>query len=228
MPFLETVPFRLFWVALPLVTAAALPTTLSAQEHSAASMPPVVATNVGVLLQHIEAAHSEDVERDSAGNVVSVTLRTGWANDRNLILISTLDSVRRLVLMTSRRGEPTQYGLDSLRKMTNLVSLYLDCGGPLPEGVFRATCNLKHLRCLGLYAAYPPVSEYDRITNLQELVELHITYCTNFGDAQLTPITKLPNLRNLELKADALSSQATNLLSSMRSLTNVVIRLRAH
>lgn len=69
-----------------------------------------------------------------------------------------------------------------------------------------------------------PASEYNSITNLQDLVELHVAYCTNFTDQQLALITNLPNLRSIELRADALSSQATNILSGMGTLTNVVIK----
>jgi hypothetical protein len=95
----------------------------------------------------------------------------------------------------------------------------------MQDGVFRGICNLRHLRTLWLIAAYPALpSEYDSITNLQDLAELHVTYCTNFTDRHLTLITNLPHLRSIELKANALSTQVTNILSGMRTLTNVVFK----
>jgi hypothetical protein len=51
-----------------------------------------------------------------------------------------------------------------------------------------------------------------------------VSYCPNFGDEQLSLVTNLTNLRSLELKADALSSEATNLLAGMRTLTNILIK----
>lgn len=213
---------RLCFVAL-LAIATSLPALLSAQSDSVAGAP-VVAENVGALLQQVGAANPEDVERDSAGNVVFVALRQGWASDHNLTLLSTMDTVRRVVLVPSRKAEPSEHGIASLAKLTNLVSLNLNCGSFLKAGVFRSTCNLKGLRCLGLYGACPPVDEYNSLTNLQGLAELHVAYCTNFTDQQLMLVTNLPNLRTIELRADGLSTQATNILAGMRTLTNVVIK----
>ena len=215
---------RLFCVAALLVTVPSLP-VLFAQNASSAAGQPAVAANLDVLLQQIEASNPEDIGRDSVGDVVSVVLRQGRATDDNLSLISTLDSLRRIALEPARRAKPTQQGIETLSRLTNLVSLQLACCGALPDGVFNATCGLKRLRCLNLCAAYPPASEYYSITNLQDLAELHVTYCTNFGDSQLTVITNLPNLRSIELRADALSGHATNILSGMRTLTNVVTKV---
>jgi hypothetical protein len=223
MSYPTTRPSRLLCVAVLLAVVASLPRTVSGEGGPAAGAP-VVPANVGALLQELRAANPEDVERDSAGNVVSVALRQGWASDHNLTLLSTVDTLHRLVLVPSRRVELTEHGLTSLARLTNLVSLYLNCSGALRADVFRAACGLKRLRCLGLYGACPPVGEYNSITNLQDLAELHVAYCTNFTDQQLALVTNLPNLRTIELKADGLSGQATNIASRMRTLTNIVIK----
>jgi len=185
----------------------------------------VVATNLEVLLRRIEMAHPEDIGRDHGGNLAFVRLRQGSANDRNLMLVSAVGPLSSLALEPTYRVQPTQAGIVALANLTNLVTLHVACSGPMEDGVFRAICNLNHLRTLRLTAAYPPrSSEYNSITNLQDLAELHVAYCTNFTDQQLALITNLPNLRSVELRADALSSQATNILSGMGTLTNVVIK----
>jgi hypothetical protein len=216
--------FRLF-VAVFLATGVGLPACLSAQQAGPAVGASIAATNLAMLLHLIEAAHAEDIERDRLGKLGFVRLRQGWANDRNVTLVSAADSLRRLTLEPTHAVQPTQIGIAALTNLSNLVTLHVACSGPMEDGVFRAICNLNHLRTLRLTAAYPlRPSEYNSITNLQDLAELHVTYCTNFGDTQLALITNLPRLRSLELRADALSRQATNLLSGMRALTNVVVK----
>ena len=222
VPSLSRKQSRFFCVAVLLVLAASQPETVSAQGGPPFGVP-AVAANVRELLQQIDDKHPESIKTDSTGHVVSLALPQGWANDNNLRLVSRIDSLQLLELAPTRRAEPTQLGIVSLARRTNLVSLNLVCSGPLPEGVLRSVCSLNRLRSLSLAADYPPVSEYDSITNLQNLTELHVNCCTNFGDAQLTLITNLPNLRSLELRADALSSQATNVLFGMKTLTNLVI-----
>lgn len=214
----------LFLCIATLLAAASPSVRFSAQGGDSAAGMSVAPGSLGALLQEIEAANRDDIGRDPSGNVVSLTLRQGWANDYNLTLISGLNSLQRLVLVLSRRAEPTEHGLASLGTLTNLVSLHLSCSGPLQAGFFRAACTLKRLRCLDLYAACPPAAEYKSLTNLQLLAELRVSYCPNFGDEQLSLVTNLTNLRSLELKADALSSEATNLLAGMRTLTNILIK----
>jgi len=199
-------------------------TSLTAQQVSPLATLPITVSNVTALLQRVQAANPFDLETNSTGRILSVTLRQDLATDDTLTLITNLGSLRRLVIMPNRRGNLTTRGISALSSLTNLVSLHLSCSGNLPEGVFREICNLTQIRCLALYGARPPESEYSGITNLQNLVQLNVTYCTNFGDRQLSLITNLPNLRSIEVWADALSAHATNLLARMNTLTNIATK----
>lgn len=109
--------------------------------------------------------------------------------------------------------------------MTNLTSMNIACGGLLKAGVFEEICKMKEVRELGLVAAYPPASEYFGLTNLHNMVELRVAYCTNFGDREVSMLTNLINLRSLTLYADGFSSEGTNVLRSMTGLTNVAVRV---
>lgn len=224
----DTRPFRALCAAVLLTIVASRQGMLSAESDSPPDSP-VPAANAGVLLQRIETAHPEDIGRDQGGSFAFVRLRQGCANDRNLTLVSAVSSLSSLALEPTRTVQPTQAGIAALAKLTNLVSLRVACSGPMEDGVFRGICSLNHLRILRLTAAYPwRSSEYNSITNLQDLAELHVAYCANFTDQQLVLITNLPNLRSIELRADGLSNQATNILAGMGRLTNVVIKPGQH
>jgi hypothetical protein len=165
-------------------------------------------------------------ERDAKGDVVSLTLTSLLANDAGLDLFSKFGSVQKLRLQTSRLSpELTRQGISSLVRMTNLTSINIVCGGLLKAGVFEEICKMKELRELGLVAAYPPAREYFGLTNLHNLVELRVGYCTNFGDRELSLLTNLPALKSLTLYADGLSSESTNVLHSMTGLTNASVKL---
>jgi hypothetical protein len=212
---------RLICRAALIACAAVLHARFSAQPLDLAARALDRAASVRALLLEIEATNPEDVQKDPAGDIISVVLRQGRANDHNLALVSTLGSVRRLALGPTRTAQPSPVGSESLTNLTNLVSLHVACSGSLPKGVFPAMCALKQLRDLNLCFACPPLGEYRAITNLQNLTELHVTYCTNFTDAQLALLASLPHLSTVELKYNALSSHATNILSGMGALTNI-------
>jgi hypothetical protein len=181
------------------------------------------------LLKRLDASRDgTDLVRDSRGNIVSIALRGTNANDRALILVSTLTSVKELTIQGRGMGdECTREGISNLHKMTNLTHLRLLCVSPQPTleaGVFKEVCSLKSLESLILVSAYPERSEYPALANLQNLTELRLSYCTNFGDAELCLLTNLSNLRSLYISSDAVSRDGANVLRSIRQLTNVTIR----
>src|SRR5262249_52530199 len=147
------------------------------------------------------------------GNVVFLALRHSNANDRALCLVSTVSSLRELVIQGPGRPEAgrwTREGIACLRNLTNLVSLRILCIWPYPalkEGIFHEICNLPQLRSLSLVAAYPERAEYPALTNLQNLAEFRISYATNFGNTELSLLTNMVNLRRLEISYAALSPE---------------------
>lgn len=189
---------------------------------------PRPAVSAEELVGRLEVAHPEDLGKDPDGRVISVLLRQGWASDQHLALVSSVGSIQSIALEPTFRVRPSRVGIAALSRLTNLSSLNLACSGYLPEDVFRTACSLKQLQRLSLVAAYPPVAEYNCITNLTNLTQLRITHCTNFADAQVTLLTNLVKLRILELAADGISDQGTNVLSSMAKLTNVIFKPLRH
>jgi hypothetical protein len=54
------------------------------------------------------------------------------------------------------------------------------------------------------------------ITNLQNLAELRVSYATNVGNAELSLLTNMVNLKGLAISYDAVSREGTNVLSLIR------------
>jgi len=208
--------------------------TLSAQTARQKSLDATGETQsadheLAALLKQLEES-TGDLRRDASGSVVSVALRSTNANNRALFLVSTLRSLQELTIQGRGRLETdewTREGISCLGKLTNLVTLRVACIALKPalkDGVFEEICNLKRLKTLSLVAAYPQRSEYVALTNLQDLAELHVSYATNFGDAELGTLTNLVNLRSLFIYFDAVSREGTNVLSRMQRLTNATVR----
>jgi len=90
-----------------------------------------------------------------------------------------------------------------------------------------AFSRLTRLSTLCLVAAPQEKQNYAALTNLQNLVALHVSYDTNFGDAELSMLTNLPKLQSLDLFWDGVTRNGTNvLLSRMSSLTNAMVQFR--
>jgi hypothetical protein len=176
------------------------------------------------LLERLATNDRRNVERDSDGNVISVFLRGGLANDENVQAIARLKSIRTLRMQgRAQAGELTAKGIAPLAQLTNMTVLSIACIGELTPGVFREVCTLRGLNALQLTATYAPPSEYACITNLPNLSSLYVSYCTNFGDGELASLTNLPQLKDLTLDSIAVSKRATNILNQMKRLTNITI-----
>lgn len=177
----------------------------------------------------------ENLERDAAGNIVFLALRGSNANDRALSVASNLRSLQELVIqgrMRPETGEWTREGIAQLHRLPNLEKLRVLCVGPEPSlnsEVFKEICSLRGLKSLVLVSSYPQQPDYILLTNLQNLAELHISWATNFGDAELSSLTNLPKLRNVYFACDAISREGTNVFRYMPGLTNASVYLpRVH
>ncbi len=129
-------------------------------------------------------------------------------------------------------GEWTRDGISQLHALTNLEKLRVLCVGPessLKSEVFKEICSLRGLKSLVLVSSYPQQPDYILLTNLQNLAELHISWATNFGDADLSSLTNLPKLRNVYFACDAISREGTNVFRYMPGLTDATVYLpRVH
>ena len=174
---------------------------------------------------------SEDLERDAKGNVCVLTLRSSNANDQALSLVTNLNSLRELGIYGRgwpETGEWTRDGISQLHKLPDLEKLRVACVAAKPSletGVFKEICSLGGLKSLILVAASPQRPDYMFLTNLQNLVELNISWATNFGDAELSSLTNLPKLRSVYFYYDAISRRGTNVFRYTPGLTNITVIL---
>jgi hypothetical protein len=172
-----------------------------------------------------------DLQKDSQGHVVSLALGSRNTSDQSLSLVSTLSRLQELTIRG--RGWPSNQwtldGLAQLKRLTNLSTLRIACLAVEPNmnlQFLHEVSRLDQLRSLYLVCASQKTHEYFALTNLQNLTTLFVSYDTNFGNAELSLLTNLPNLKHIDLYGDAVTSQGTNVLSQMRGLTIVTIRFR--
>jgi hypothetical protein len=172
-----------------------------------------------------------DLQKDEQGHVVSLALGSRNATDQNLSLVSTLSTLQELTIRG--RGWPSNQwtldGLAQLERMTNLSSLRIACLAVEPDKNLQflyEVSRLHQLRSLYLVCASQKTAEYFALTNLQNLTTLLVSYDTNFGNAELSLLTNLPNLKRIDLYGAAVTPEGTNVLSQMPGLTNVTIRFR--
>jgi hypothetical protein len=172
-----------------------------------------------------------DIQKDGQGQVVSLALRSRNATDQNLSLVSTLSRLQELTI--TGRGWPsnrwTLDGLSQLKRMTNLSTLGIGCLSPQPDKnpqFLHEVSRLQQLRSLSLVCASQETQEYSALTNLQNLTTLHISYDTNFGNAELSLLTNLPSLKSIDLYGASVTPKGTNVLSQMPGLTNVTVWFR--
>ena len=180
-------------------------------------------SQVAAFLREVAADRVAQVERDPQGQAVSLVLCRPYASDRGMILASQLRSLRSLTIQgQSMSTGYSEHGASSLHALTNLVTLKILCTGPLDSRFFKEVCRLRSLRELQLTAAMPPSREYRWIADLHRLERLGIANCTNFGDAEISVVTNLVKLKNLQLVNNAVTHHGTNVLKVLPGLTDVL------
>src|SRR4051812_1931439 len=157
-------------------------------------------------------------ERDGVPEFIA--LLHGLAGDDELYLVGQVSSLREITI----QAMPTdsRFGLRGIRelsRLTNLTSLSIECSGALKKGIFREVCKLTQLRRLTLLGACPQEQEYTHLQNLTNLYELRILHCSNFGQREVNGLTRLTNLRNLELRFDGVSKKSMQ-SETLKNLTN--------
>jgi hypothetical protein len=170
------------------------------------------------FLQEMSNEKAARVSRNSQGEIISLELWGERATDLSLVMASRVVSLGSLTVGGSQATNCTAVGASALRSFTNLATVKLLCAGNLKPGFFKEICQLQRLRKVQITQASPPVEEYACMAKLYQLEELGIAHCTNFGNAQLTVITNLTNLKSLELVANSVTPDGTNVLGTMRGL----------
>lgn len=106
---------------------------------------------------------------------------------------SHLSRLQRLEYLSLEDTQISDVGLESLRPLTELMELHL--GGTRIAG-----------------------AGFSALSNLRELQHLTLGRCSNLGDAGLSNLARLPNLRALDLADTAVTDEGLKSLAAMHSL----------
>lgn len=205
--FLITIILCLVWVSLVNSNAAE------------------ISSGVQSLIEAITNYSPTYVQRNSSGDVVSLTVTKQHVTDATLETIATLPRLERLHLFGNAYQRTfTRAGIAALRKSTNLADLGFSCFVVLPEGVFEEASRIPSVRHLTLEKADPATMEFSHLTNMVGLVELRILYSPAFGDDSIQLLTALRGLRVLELRYTAISARREDLIKKIPNLTKIVVR----
>jgi len=170
-------------------------------------------------------------EYDESGKLISMEISSRYHNERNIKLVSEIPSLKELIFRGNSGSNAvplTPAVMGYVTGMTNLTKLSLACfiSNRLKDGVLNEVSKMRQLENLTLFYSEAPKEEYSGLTNLVNLTKLRIICSTNFGDAELQLLTNLTKLRELELEDNSVTSNGTNLLKNLKSLTNVVFEPR--
>lgn len=214
--------FQLRLITCALIAFLAAPPAF-AQSSSPATTNAETVALLHALRQH-ESGTFKPVVWDTNGQLVSVSIGGTNASDSNLFLLSRIHSLQTLRLQTYGTGERvSREGYASLQQLTNLTGLRVACAFAMHRGIFEEICRLNGLRRLTLYYAYPTRDKYTNLVALTNLEEFTNTGCTNFGPQEVKLLTNLTKLKSIMLELSDASKQDTNVLSSLKNLTNLTI-----
>jgi hypothetical protein len=178
------------------------------------------------LVHELESRQSTMVHRDGQGQIVSLEVPREYADDVHLDLISLISTVQDIkIYMKQHDSKLSLAGIASLRRLPNLSTLRIWCGGQLASGIVRGIAHVEGLTRLEVVACEVPNDELFAITNMSKLTELRIADSASFGDKDLALLKRLPELRSVEFQRTAVSSEGLALiLGDVQSITNAVAK----
>lgn len=179
------------------------------------------------LIQRLQERKAKYIKQSEEGAIVSLVIPRDLGTDQTLAAVGGIWSLQDLKLYLSQDSSRfTKEGVESLAVLTNLVSLRVWCAEQLPPMVFYEITRLKRLQHLELVASDAPIQEYDYLTNLCNLTELHMELTPNFGDAQSSLLTNLAQLRSVVLLWTGVHEVGANNFRHHDRFTNVILRLK--
>lgn len=181
------------------------------------------------LLHDLVDFGTHSVIRNSAGEVIRLTLPSRFKSEENFRLISGIRSIQSLELIGQAGSNLPPFTLQSadyLVTMTNLTSLRFACflSKPLPAGVLPKISKMSQLHTLNLFYSDSPAEDYLSLTNLVNLESLEIHHAAHLGDAEIQIVGSLKNLKNLVLNGTGITQSGTNVLQNLTLLTNVFLK----
>ena len=157
------------------------------------------------------------VEKNEAGQIVSLDLASTWITDADLEPVGQISSLRKLNLAHTRI---TDVGIEHLKPLENVVELNLYYAEYLTDTALAHLRGWKQLEVLNLRGVRLTSQAFEHLAQLTSLRSLDIAFTEveDDGFEQLSSLTKLESLAagGNRLSGSALSS--LKLLPALRSL----------
>jgi internalin A len=157
------------------------------------------------------------VEKDAAGQIVSLDLASTWITDADLEPVGKISSLRKLNLAHTRI---TDVGIEHLKPLQNVVELNLYYAEYLTDTALAHLRGWKHLEVLNLRGVRLTSQAFEHLSQLTALRSLDIAF-TEVEDDGFEQLSSLTKLESLALGGNRLSGSALSslkLLPALRTL----------
>ena len=157
------------------------------------------------------------VEKNEAGQIISLDLASTWITDADLEPVGKMSSLRKLNLAHTRI---TDVGIEHLKPLENVVELNLYYAEYLTDTALAHLRSWKHLEVLNLRGVRLTSAVFEHLAQLTALRSLDIAF-TEVEDDGFELLSSLTKLENLALGGNRLTGSALSslkLLPALRSL----------
>jgi Leucine-rich repeat (LRR) protein len=157
------------------------------------------------------------VEKNDAGQIVSLDLASTWITDADLEPVGKIKSLRKLNLAHTKI---TDVGIEHLKPLENVVELNLYYAEYLTDTAIAHLRGWKHLEVLNLRGVRLTSQVFEHLAQLTTLRSLDIAF-TEVEDDGFEQLSSLTKLESLALGGNRLSGSALSslkLLPALRSL----------
>ena len=156
------------------------------------------------------------VEKNEAGQIISLDLASTWITDADLEPVGKMSSLRKLNLAHTRI---TDVGIEHLKPLENVVELNLYYAEYLTDTALAHLRSWKHLEVLNLRGVRLTSAVFEHLAQLTALRSLDIAF-TEVEDDGFELLSSLPKLESLALGGNRLTGSALSSLNlpALRSL----------
>ena len=155
------------------------------------------------------------LERDKAGKIVAVDLRSSWVADSDLAELARMPDLKRLDLSLTRISDQ---GLRQLRTAPGIVDLNLYYAELITDDGLSAVRGWKNLKRLNLRGTKITDKTLEMLATAPGLESLDIGFA-EITDVGLDHLSLLPNLRELTIGGNKLTDLGVQMLRQLPQLT---------
>jgi Leucine-rich repeat (LRR) protein len=134
-----------------------------------------------------------EVEKDNAGRIIAVDLRSSWATDSDMARLAQLPNLERLDLSLTRI---TDHGLQQLKPAPGIVELNLYYTEQITDEGMAAVRGWKKLKSINLRGTKITDTTLEHLANIPTLESIDIGFAqvTDVGLDRLSPLSSLKTL----------------------------------